>query len=841
MPDWLIETLNALPAVLLMIGVGLPWALVVLPRQDWADRVMVACLTLGFGPALVTLWMFILGTIGQDATPNAGDSPNPMQTRAVALVGGENLLRPELILMGIIPIMLLGGALAWHKWRTTTPQSKHSQPLAPDEKVLIALIVVATIIRGLITTWVGFGAWDELWVYGYQGRIYTLLGFIPSDIGYYPQFLPLQYAYAQIMSAGEIADHAARVVLPFLQVGSILAAYVLGARLFNRRTGIFAAALWALYPHFGYWSRVGDLEIVLTFSFTASAAFFLMAWLNHNRRYAFIAGLFLGIAMWTKPTAGAFIWAVILLVVVEFIRVRGDWRAWLPRFQLAVITGVACIPLGALWYVRNILIGHDPIVMPPSYWNDLATRGGHLFGWYLLGLSLLILYLFTQHYRPNWRNVLLGSSLIALAVIRTILHPGRMSLLESALLILGVVILTFVILDYAFAHVDSKLLGKIGWSQLIVLPYFVTWFYSYSYHYRLSFPIVPLMILPTAALLAHWLKPDWIATWRFPRRLMYATAVVLLALPGIAVSVYDDALGWDWLWTIPPEGDYSQAALLGVVDHLQTYIDTHDQPPVVIAPGMQTLPFFFPLLDIRTTDTPMETRQLHGATHFIYGTVETPYQYRLAGIEPDFPGERLPYWSQMFASLYRENVAEPFVVFEDPAFSYTIFELHPQDRFSPPALMPQVQFEDEIIFGGFARFIGYSYSDTLLVYNPDHIDLHMVFEVLAPVPDDYFMFVHLVHKDDPNTRLGGADGPVRYSYRTPVYYSTRFWEVGEYVIDRRGFWYDPMGQWGDDDFRIRIGFYSQTDGHRAPLTINGEPAGDAFTLPTAFSVPMPPR
>ena len=40
----------------------------------------------------------------------------------------------------------------------------------------------------------------------------------------------------------------------------------------------------------------------------------------------------------------------------------------------------------------------------------------------------------------------------------------------------------------------------IGWSLALTLPYFVTWFWSYSYHYRLSFAIVPLMIVLFAAL-----------------------------------------------------------------------------------------------------------------------------------------------------------------------------------------------------------------------------------------------------------------------------------------------------------------------------------------------------
>ena len=111
-------------------------------------------------------------------------------------------------------------------------------PLHTDEKLLLALIGIALVIR-----WIGVAYWpstayDSLWVYAYEGKLYTLLGYIPSTIGYYPQFLPLQHTFLQL-AVGGINDHAARAVLPWLHLGSIFAAYILGKRLFNRRIGIY--------------------------------------------------------------------------------------------------------------------------------------------------------------------------------------------------------------------------------------------------------------------------------------------------------------------------------------------------------------------------------------------------------------------------------------------------------------------------------------------------------------------------------------------------------------------------------------------------------------------------
>ena len=335
---WLNQTLAALPAVLwAYVGLGVPWALVVLPRRDWRERALVACVALAAGPVLLTAWMFVLGTAG-------GAQPD-----------GPLTLDFGPVLGGTVVIALMGAALAWRKARTTSPAPANDVPLANDEKIIIALIIAALALRWLTTAFWPFTAYDPIWVYGYEGRLYTLLGHIPQSTGYYPQFLPLQYTYAQL-AVGGVDDHAARAVIPLLHLGSILAAYVLGARLFRRRVGLFAAGLWALYPHVGAWAHVGDLEIPVTFLMTGAAAFSLMAWTDartsFRRRYALIAGLFLGAAMWTKPTAGGFIWGVLLLVAVDWLRVGGDWRAWWPRFEVAALAGLASIPQGAVVAAR---------------------------------------------------------------------------------------------------------------------------------------------------------------------------------------------------------------------------------------------------------------------------------------------------------------------------------------------------------------------------------------------------------------------------------------------------------------------------------------------------------
>src|SRR5579859_1836750 len=64
-PDWLQPTFLLLPALIWMcFGVGIPWALALLPRADWSRRIEVFALAIALGPAFTTTGMFVLGTFG---------------------------------------------------------------------------------------------------------------------------------------------------------------------------------------------------------------------------------------------------------------------------------------------------------------------------------------------------------------------------------------------------------------------------------------------------------------------------------------------------------------------------------------------------------------------------------------------------------------------------------------------------------------------------------------------------------------------------------------------------------------------------------------------------------
>lgn len=876
MPDWFEQSIVTIPLfAAVYMGLGVPYALLLLPRPDWSMRTVVIALAFALGPGLLTAWLFMLGTVGA-----------MMQTP---------LLRFDMALSGALIIAALGYVALWRKWRITPKaQPAPRSPLQVDERLIIALIIVAVLLRWWVTMYWPFTGYDALWVYGYQGRLYTLTGWIPNTIDYYPQFLPLQYTFAQL-AVGGIDDHAARMVIPFLHIGSILAAFTLGRLLFNRRTGFIMAAIWALYPHVAQWAYIGDLEIPLAFLFTLSAAFFLQAWLTAERatrrRYALIAGVVFGIAMWTKPTAGAFIWGVVLLVIMATMQALAshDWTTWRKRFEVAAITGLACIPLGAIWYGRNLLLGHEAIRFPHESWLTRATRSGDLFGWLLLALAVLLIYVTVHRHhiaakpltRRSWAWIAAGLACMAMALLPSVPWFNRW-LVDLAAQISPLASFVYPRIDPPQSHLQAHewvLLGfgvaliawalrhlrplkpaqPVMWAYALALPYAMTWFYSYSYHARLSFAIVPLLILPTAALVAHWLKPH-----QWPRRWVwaYSAVIILIGSPGIAAAYLNIAPHNDWLWTDRYANDWDKylvhnPGITLVAQAIHAYIQTHEQEPVIIAPGEDRLPFFFPQLTIDVRSLPTRLDDLRHATHYLYGS-QMRWRYENANIAPQD--------NQIVSSLARTDIMQQVLRYADGTFRYELYELDLHERFVPPTQHEDAYFyfpPENIVFGDVIRFWGGSASSRQLLGSKVFTD--WVWQPLQPLAINYMIQVRLYHPAT-GREIYAWDAPVAPNEHAPQGYGTHLWQadkadsanqVNEIVIDRRVFQLTPEliaqhniplsneinNAISDDDentdYRLLIRFVDPQTGQALPVTINGEPVGDGYLFFSPVYVGQP--
>jgi hypothetical protein len=110
--------------------------------------------------------------------------------------------------------------------------------------------------------------------------------------------------------------------------------YLVGAHLFDRRTGILLAVLWGALPH----AIVQNMAYTETL-FTAFAAFVIYALL---RRRWLTAGALCFVAGLTRPTAVALIAALAVAALIAVWRRRDGWRPWVA---------VAIAPLGYVGFI----------------------------------------------------------------------------------------------------------------------------------------------------------------------------------------------------------------------------------------------------------------------------------------------------------------------------------------------------------------------------------------------------------------------------------------------------------------------------------------------------------
>jgi hypothetical protein len=855
MPDWFQPTVALLPyTAWVFLGLGIPWALAALPRAQWGERVTVVAVGMALGPLLHTAWLFVLGTLGA-------------LTLAPSLAGSGALAA-------------LGAALAARRGRhppgersPAPPARARSAPPAPHssgERLLIAGIVLVLALNVLITAYWPFIAYDTQWVYGYNARLFVLHERIPDAIGYYPQFLPLLYATMQqawaALGGETLNDHAARAVIPWFNVTMVLMAYTLGRRAFGgRRVALLTAAAWALYPHVAAWAGAGDLEIVLALYVTGAAAYFVEAWRTERARPAVVSGLLLAGALWTKPTGGALALGVMLAVAAALLAARGRPAPAWPKLRLALIAGLVSVPLGALWYVRNLWLGHPVVDFPADYWHDFAQRSGQELGWPLLIAGLVagvllvrgagrgrvmrpapllaVLLLLAGTLPTAWNADRIHDAGDAWLWLRGDINAsGRMGAPEWALIAAG-----FALLAWAGRPRWRALPGESRSTILLLwallLPYAAVWFLDFSYHYRLSFAIVPLLAVQVAALVDGWLW-DWLAARRVRRALGALAAVSLIAVAAWA-GLQHTVEAWrdGGLPDDRAKYDRGNPALMVVVRTLERIAAERGTDLVVAIPGEDRLPFFFPTWEIRNSRHPAElpTRleDLAGVDVFVNTSV----------------GVFLMQWSGQWpnslqadadlAALYHQldvrgpdgapwpTVLEPIPLspdgslpVDDGNFRYTAFTVHPEARFTP--MRPGAAQPDVVLFGGWARLVGHDLGN-LEWQRGERIALTLYWQptAAAPPPRDYSVYVHLLAPD--GTLLRAFDGEMAGGA-----YPTRFWRPGESLLDYRILRVPediPPGP-----AVLRIGLYDPLSNERLPVTVGGAPAGNGLTIETRIEV-----
>ncbi|MBM4423117.1 MAG: hypothetical protein FJ030_06940 [Chloroflexi bacterium] len=244
--------------------------------------------------------------------------------------------------------------LHWREWlRVESP---------PFWIGLLCAAVVAVIAVNLISY--PFYTYDVLVRYAADARdVFTRARIAPALTGY-PLGVHLLYAFG-FMAAGAANDHVAGMMSAALIAGMVITVWVVTRLLFTTRAAWVAALLTASAPVFVNWATSGYIDIPNGFYHGVTFAMAYLWLARGEARYALLAGLLGGLALWVKHSSLVLIPA---LAVVPLLRL---WPLSFARARREMALGAMALSAMALaaapWFARSYLLGAEVFPAPSTY------------------------------------------------------------------------------------------------------------------------------------------------------------------------------------------------------------------------------------------------------------------------------------------------------------------------------------------------------------------------------------------------------------------------------------------------------------------------------------------
>ena len=246
------------------------------------------------------------------------------------------------------------------------------------------------------------------------------------------------------------------------------------------------------------------------------------------------------------------------------------------------------------------------------------------------------------------------------------------------------------------------------------------------------------------------------------------------------------------------------------------------EQPVIFAPGLQRLPFFFPLDDVRITETPTDLDQLRGVDYYVY-TQEARWLYE----ENDQPEV-----NPVTGSMYRRELMQSIGGAADSSFFSVIYRVrNPKRRLERPENLDPLT---EPVVWPFASLAGTTLNGEPVLGGETPPRLFVTFLASGPASLEYNLYLHLLAPD--GTLMTTWDSlPLEGRY---AWYSTRLWQEGEYVTHRQALTLpDDVTLEPGVEYTIRLGWYDlfEEGQPRVPARSGGAEV-DGVELPYKFTL-----
>ncbi len=212
---------------------------------------------------------------------------------------------------------------------------------------------------------------DVLVRYAPSARALFTQAHIPDSLIGYPLSVQMLYAFG-FMAAGSVNDHFAGAFGAVLVIGMIGTVWAVTRLLFSNRAAWAAVVLTLSASVFVNWSTSGYIDIPDGFYHGLT---FAMAWLwlkHGEARYAVLAGVFGGLALWVKHSSLVIIPALAVVPLLRF----WPWPFSFGRTRREIGLGALALALLALiaapWFLRSYLLAGSGAVFPaPSTYDAL--------------------------------------------------------------------------------------------------------------------------------------------------------------------------------------------------------------------------------------------------------------------------------------------------------------------------------------------------------------------------------------------------------------------------------------------------------------------------------------
>lgn len=274
----------------------------------------------------------------------------------------------------------------------------HNLKKVRPEIWLILILIFALVLRMYFFVGIGFN--DDTYYLDFASKIYKGEKFIPPTTLTWGIRIGVYYPIVLFWKIFGINESSTSIYFILLSLGSVFISYLIGKELFNKKVGLIAAFLLAVFPlNIIYATQIGP-DIPFQFLSALSVLFLIKSEKNQKMVYSILCGLLLGILYLFKSTIILLLPIFLFFVLINFYKSKIKFKKYFTKKRafnyFLILVGFLIIfnfqlihfhDLSGQWFygekVRAYSLTHDPNSNSNLMWypNAMFNLQKGLFEW----------------------------------------------------------------------------------------------------------------------------------------------------------------------------------------------------------------------------------------------------------------------------------------------------------------------------------------------------------------------------------------------------------------------------------------------------------------------------